>query len=221
MITVSKAIENRLITEYNFRNTQTIYNAVEKPECNQEIKLQNILNSNYILYYGRLVDSVKNISLLIRSYAISKLPELNIKLLILGDGDDKNKLIHLSRSLGLESHVIFKGYISNPFAYVKNAKFAVLTSKHEGFPMVIPEVLSFGVPFLSVNCKSGPSEVIQHKENGLLIENDNEYALADGMNTLVQNEKLYLHCCKKAKESIAHLSVKSIQDDWEKLLDSL
>ena len=84
--------------------------------------------------------------------------------------------------------------------------------------MVIIESLQLGVPVVSVDCKSGPSEVINHKENGLLVDNHNPIALADAFNEFIENEKLYNHCKQQAKQSIEKFSIKILSEKWSQLL---
>ena len=65
----------------------------------------------------------------------------------------------------------------NPYDYIKQCKFLVLCSKFEGMPLVILETLTLGKPVISFNCKSGPSELITDKENGLLVKDQDFYEL--------------------------------------------
>ncbi len=84
--------------------------------------------------------------------------------------------------------------------------FTVLTSRYEGFPRSILESLALGTPVISVDCKSGPNEIIQNNLNGLLIENDNSEALAQAMNLLFEDKELYLQCKNNSKLSVIDFS---------------
>ena len=168
---MSNEIKNLIEKKYKIDNVFTIYNAVDNSEniLLSAVKLK--LDFDYILYYGRLEDDVKNISLLLDAYKRSKLKSNMVKLLILGEGKDKMKLMQKVISMNLNEDVNFVPFTRNPFAYIKNSKFVVLSSRYEGFPMIIPESLSVGVPVISVDCKSGPNEIIQSGYNGILVEN--------------------------------------------------
>lgn len=220
-VCVSDAIKEQIQINYNINNVLTIKNAVDISN-NETLSTDNLeLNFEYILYYGRLEDKIKNISLLLDSYKISKLPSKGIKLLILGDGSDEIKLKNKVDHLNLNEYIKFQSFVSNPFPYIKNAKFTVLTSRFEGFPMVIPESLSLGVPVISVDCKSGPNEVIKNGYNGLLVENYNEQALAEAMNSFIFDVNLYQTCRENAKKSIEKFSLENISVKWDNLIKML
>lgn len=220
LIAVSNDIKNKIEQYYQFNNVNTIYNAVDV-ESNKKLAQNPIsLNYDFVLFYGRLDDDVKNISLLIEAYKNSKLPQEKIKLVILGDGRDKDRLQSKVKSEDLLDSVVFLQFTNNPFQYISRAKFTLLTSRFEGFPMVIPESLSVGTPVISVDCKSGPSEIIKHEFNGLLVENNNVQALSNAMNSFIFDNSLYLKCKQNAEDSIEHLSIENIEKQWSDLLNS-
>lgn len=216
IVGVSKEISEEIKRVYNFDNITHIYNPV--PLFKESFES---IGGEYILALGRLKDEVKNFSLLIDSYAISKLKDKKIKLIILGDGEDKMRLEQKVQKLNLEQYILFNSFVSNPYNYIKQAKYVCLTSYFEGFPRVLVESLSLGVPVVSVNCKSGPKEIIIHKENGLLVEEYEKEAFANAMNSFIFDVTLYDKCRSNAKNSVEHLSIDNIALEWQKLINTI
>jgi len=216
LVTVSKAIKETLENKYGLKNVETIYNAFDIL-CKAKIKaVDNV--GRYILFFGRLDDDIKNITLLLNAYKASTLYAKCINLKILGSGKDEIKLKKLVSQMDLNDFVEFLPYQPNPYQIVKEAFFIVLTSRYEGFPMVLPESLALGVPVVSVDCKSGPNEIIINEHNGLLVENHNVEALANAMNRMIEDKDLYLHCKSNARASVEHLSKEAIGKQWQALL---
>lgn len=214
IVAVSDEIKKAIEKEYGYRNVIRIYN----PVVEFDIKPRTESHNKYILAYGRIDDEVKNFSLLIEAYSKSELPSKNVSLYIMGDGKDVEMLSDKVKSLDLSEKIIFMPRREDPFSIVQSAYFTMLTSRFEGFPLAIVESLSIGVPVVSVDCSSGPRELIQHEENGLLVENHNPIALAGAMNRLIDDSALYAHCKKNAAASVAHLSVENIAAQWKQIL---
>jgi glycosyltransferase involved in cell wall biosynthesis len=217
-VAVSQAISERIKTKYGFECVHTIYNSIPSfPEFNS---IQDKEKASYILFAGRLDNSVKNFSLLLEGYALSGLSQVGVELKIMGDGPDVTFILEQIQQLQLTGSVEVLPFQANPFEVIQQAKFTVLSSHYEGFPMAVVESLALGVPVVSVDCPSGPAELIQSGQNGILVPNYNVQALADAMRELYANTALYENCKNKAQKSVEHLSLAAISSCWNNLLQT-
>lgn len=221
-VAVSKYIEREVLNKNGIPNTKTIHNAFDDKWKNQKFELPQLIKSKtYILAYGRIDDEHKDYKFLLNSYMESQLWKRNVFLIILGEGPDKNALMDLAKSLGLSDFIVFINYISQPFEIVKKSKYVTLTSRYEGFPMVLVESLSLGIPVISLDIKSGPNEIIKHGVNGLLVESRNEKDFAKAMIAMFDDEDLYNYCRSNSKKSIEQFSMKHISELWAQSLNSI
>jgi glycosyltransferase involved in cell wall biosynthesis len=218
LVFVSKEIEEQVKAVYGFTNTKTIYNPVVFPEIHFEKPIGT--PNNYYLFFGRIEDKIKNISLLIEAYELSKLQEHNVHLLIIGDGSDKELILNTIKNKRLDDFIHVLPFQKNIVPYIQHAKATVLTSHFEGFPMSLVESLAAGTPVISVDCETGPREIIKNNHNGLLVDNQNPKALAEAINSMITDEKLYQTCKNNAKKSVEHLSLKIIAQQWKQLLET-
>lgn len=220
IITVSKKIEERIKSNYSYTQLQTIYNPLDFSAINNLSHQDIELKQPFILAVGRMNDDIKQFGQLIKSYASSELPKLNIQLVFLGDGLLRSNYERLAESLGLSDLIVFKGEVKNPYAYMSKATSVVLCSKNEGFPTVLIESLACETPVIAFDCFSGPSEIIQNNENGILVENQNFSQLTVSMNRMVAEKEFYLHCKQNAKASVLQFSLEKIGAQWMQLFNS-
>ncbi|WP_179344021.1 glycosyltransferase [Winogradskyella ursingii] len=219
-IGVSRRIMERSIDDYGVKNINYIYNPIHFRILEEKSVAYKVeLPFKFILYFGRFEEVAKNLTLLIKSYENSRLRQQSIKLVLMGKGEDEFYLKSLVNDLELNNNVIFMDYNSNPFPYVKQSLFTVLSSKYEGFPMSIIESLAIGTPVVSVDCESGPREVIIDGKNGLLVKNNDIQVLSSALDRFVNDQELYQKCKDNAKSSVAHLDVSEVTKQWKTLLE--
>lgn len=218
-IAVSNAVSNAIMNSYSLKNIKTIYNSVDLHEISV-LKEDKILENRYILVVGNMNSPIKQIDKLILAYSKSELPKQNIKLIVLGEGQLKAAYQDLVEKLNLSNLVLFKGMVQNPFPYYKNAFFCVLSSKNEGLPNVIIESLACETPVVAFDCFSGPNEIINNHQNGILVEDQNFDKLIEAMNLMVSDVDLYQHCKQNAVKSVEKFSVEIIGKQWEQFIQS-
>lgn len=208
---ISKAL---IESKHHLKNVVRIYNPIDIDAIVLESKELNELQFDYIIGIGQMETNIKQFDKLIHAYSESVLHSNNIHLVLLGEGARKGFLQNLAKERKIEDKVHFLGYQKNPFKFLKKARFFVLSSLNEGLPNVILESLACETPVVAFNCLSGPSEMIQHRENGLLVANQNVEKLSEAMNLLVEDENLYRYCKGNALQSVQSFSVSVIGKQW-------
>jgi len=132
-----------------------------------------------IISAGRLTIE-KDFSTLLKGFACLR-EKKAVRLIILGEGEDRKYLEELVGTLGLNDRVKLPGHVSNPLAYMSKADLFVLSSAWEGFGNVLVEALGCGLPIVSTDCPSGPREILSDGEYGELVPVGNHAKLAEAM----------------------------------------
>jgi glycosyltransferase involved in cell wall biosynthesis len=192
VVTVSKTAADELKSHGVPKNKiEVIYNPVITNDLlagsDEKIDLPwfNSQTAPIILSIGRLTVQ-KDFETLIRAAAEVK-KQREVKLLILGDGPEKENLNQLIRQLGLESDVLMPGFVKNPYSYFKYSSVFVLSSRWEGLPTVLIEALAFGVPIVSTDCPAGPKEILQEGKLGRLVEVGDAKAMSNAIIETLDN----------------------------------
>lgn len=139
---------------------------------------------NYILCVGRL-EAQKRFDLAIKSFAKIKTDLPGLRLKILGSGSQELYLRNMAVELGIGNDVDFEGYCYDTVQYFLNAELTLMTSEFEGFPNVLLESIALGTKIVSVDCPSGPSEIVS-TNNGCLVLKDDEESIKHAVLTACQ-----------------------------------
>lgn len=193
-----------------FQNMPVIYNFMDEKNIELKAKSFEVQKEPNIIKFiavGSLLP-VKNYDLLISSAA--KLKELGVKFKIdiFGKGYLLKSLTDLIKNHDLENFVELKGFVSNPYPYIKNADVFIMTSQTEAMPMALCEAMILGKPVLVTNC-SGCREVVNYGEFGLM-SNQNSEDIAEFMFKLIKDETLLKKLTSKSLERANSFSDKNI-----------
>ena len=109
------------------------------------------------------------------------------RLLILGDGSQREALLSLAGQLGVGDDIALPGFVANPFAYLGRAAVFALSSAWEGLSNVIIEALACGCPVVSTDCPSGPAELLARGAYGALVPVGDDTALAQALLASLDN----------------------------------
>lgn len=181
IIAVSKEVKRDLISEYGLPgwkitvlyNSYPLQKITELSQEEVDDKHRWVFEFPVIISVGRLV-AQKGQWHLIRAFARVKREVPKAKLVILGEGNLKDRLQRLARELGVSNDVHFLGFQRNPFKYVARSRVFVLSSLYEGFPNALAEAMACGIPVVSSDCPSGPREILAPGEFG---ENEISYKI--------------------------------------------
>jgi N-acetylgalactosamine-N,N'-diacetylbacillosaminyl-diphospho-undecaprenol 4-alpha-N-acetylgalactosaminyltransferase len=161
-------------------------------------------DKRYIIGIGRLHPVKRMDDLVWAFYELQKNDE-DVRLIILGDGDEADALTALLMQLAIGKKVHLAGQVENPYNYLAQSDVLVSASAFEGFSNVIVEALATGTPVISTDCESGPREIlapgtarqnniehgqVEQEPNGLLVPVGDIVALTNGMRRLLDNREL-------------------------------
>ena len=173
---------------------------------------------NNILAVGRLVYSKNFIELIDIWKMIMDLDNKSEwNLIICGEGEERAKIEKRIKEYGLKN-VKLTGFCSNVEEYYQKSKIMVLTSHMEGFPMVLLEAQKQGLPIISYDCFTGPSEIVIDGKDGYLIEYKNKKMFVDKLLALMNDDNCINKFSVNALEDSKRFNIDKIVDQWIKLL---
>ena len=152
-------------------NAKCIYNPLDISDIKKKSKIK--IHDKFfkdelrIINVGRLTDQKDQLTLLKAIKNINK--RIKIKLMIIGDGEEKKNLVDYIIKNNLRNIVKIKSFIKNPYPYILKSELFILTSKYEGLPNVLLEASALNKFIISTNCPTGPKEILNNGKGGFLI----------------------------------------------------
>lgn len=198
-----------------FNNVSVIPN----PITIHHTKKSNCLNHK-VISVGRL-QMQKNYFSLISAFklVVDKHPDWILE--IWGEGGEREKLEDNIRKLHLDKHVYLMGQTNNVASKLQDASIFALSSIFEGFPLVLLEAMSLGLPIISYECPCGPRDIISNGENGFLVPINEENAFANKICQLIENEELRRSMGANAQERAKDFFLHTTINIWMQLFTTL
>lgn len=157
-----------------------------------------------IVMFGRL-EKQKNYPMMIRAVQSLMKYGRNLRIEIYGAGKLYGDLQKQIDQAGLHDSIKLMGRTDNPSDAMRDAALFVMTSSFEGMPNSLMEAMAAGLPCISTNCPTGPADLIDDGVNGYLVSNDDDHALADRIEELLEDNALRDRIGAAAKSKIASL----------------
>lgn len=170
-----------------------------------------------IVGMGRLTPQ-KGFDLLLRAFQASRARAPGWRLRVYGEGEEKGRLEELASDLGISDAVEFPGWAADADATLAGADLFVLSSRFEGFGNVLVEAMAVGTPVVGFDCPSGPSDIVQSEENGLLVPAGDVGALAQAMIRMMTDAALRERLAERAAAGVERFTFATVADRWETLL---
>lgn len=199
------------LSQFNHTNIRVIGNPIRQMKRSEPKSVRE----NIVLSVGRLIPT-KHHDLLVDMFLRTNMPEW--RLIIIGDNEPKHDVMgNLKRKITeekAEGRVILTGDITHVEEYYKKSKVFAFTSSSEGFPNVIGEAMSAGLPVVAFDCLAGPAEMIEHDVTGFLVPLFDLEHFEKKLRTLMSDEDLRVKMSKIAKEKIKKFSIDIIGEQY-------
>lgn len=207
------ALSNENLKEWNLKDGVVIPN----PSWIQSENVSNLKSKKVIVVARNSYEKGLDRLLVIWQKVILKHSDWILEIY----GESVVDLCPLIRNLGLENNVSLNSPVKIIAEKYLFFSICVMTSRSEGFPMVLLEAMACGLPCVAYDCPSGPRSIIEDGKNGFLVENGNIDSFVEKLEQLIEDENLRIQMGKNANESVRKYDVETIMQQWKSLFESL
>ena len=193
---------------------EVIPNPVEPPDVEPRLAGE----TKTLVAVGRLVPQ-KGFDLLIEAFSRIEADVPGWRLAIFGTGRLQEALAEQIDACGAGDRIALPGQTDRPGAWAAGADAFVLSSRYEGFPNVLAEAMSAGLPVVTFDCPFGPGEIVTDGVDGLLVADGDVDALADALRRLLTDPALQARLGAAARTTAEQYSVPRVAARWDALLD--
>lgn len=208
-------LSNESLKEWNINNGLIISN----PLWFEATRFADLHSKKVIIVARHSYEKGLDRMLQIWQKVIQKHPDWSLE--IYGKSTENLELQRLANSLNIIDYVTFYEPVKNINDKYIEASIVAVTSRTEGFGMVLIEAMACGVPVIAYDCPVGPRSIITNNENGFLIQNENINLFVEKLNLLIENENLRIEMGKKARESVEKYNLETIMQQWKSLFENL
>jgi len=217
IIAVSNKVKEDFIKATGTREDKvmTIYNGVDMSRFSvriDEVRKKRELgipeDSKVVGIFARLIEDKRHEVFLKAAKRIVQETGRKIHFLVVGKGKLEKHLKRLASELEIAENVVFTGLRDDVPELLKITDVSVLSSRREGFPMIILESMASGVPFISTNV-GGVGEIIRDGESGFIVEQESPEDLAKAMITVLTNEDLHRRLAERSRKIVESFSIES------------
>lgn len=207
------ALSNENLKEWNLKDGVVIPN----PSWKETEKVSNLKSKKVIAVARNSYEKGLDRLLVIWKKVVVKHPDWILEIY----GESVIDLSSLIRNLDLENNVNLNEPVKNIADKYLFSSIYVMTSRSEGFPMVLLEAMASGLPCIAYDCPSGPRAIIEDGKNGFLVKDGNVNSFVEKLEKLIENENLRIEIGKEANESIKKFKIETIMQQWKSLFESL
>jgi glycosyltransferase involved in cell wall biosynthesis len=208
-------LSNESALEWNYKNPIIISNPISFSSND----FSNLSSKTAITVARHSYEKGLDRMLQIWNKVVLKYPDWS--LVIYGKSNGYQELQQFLKILDISNNVTFFEPVKNISEKYLDSSLYLMTSRSEGFPMVLLEAMALGLPCVAYDCPCGPRAIIQNNENGFLIEDGNVDSFVQKIELLIEDEKLRLQMGKNAQESVEKYNLDSIMQQWKTLFEEI
>lgn len=214
-------VQNQAQKDYFKKSAQKRIYILSNP-VNDVFLMENreINNDRFTVVSAGRLSSQKNFPMLIKAFSEFSVGKEDVSLRIYGEGDDKEALQNLIDELGCGEKIKLMGRTNDLVTAYKSASLFVLSSNFEGMPNALLEAMAIGLPCISTDCPTGPSEMIVNGETGLLVPVDDVEKMREAIEFMYNNRDKAEEMGKHARNFVSeNYRVEKIVQKFTEIVD--